>query len=165
MICRTSLRCNISHWNAHSAQPRTRVLPNANRQVLRAREDWIEIPVPAVISEDVFEAAGLVSRNNSKWSPRNADDDAWLLRGLVRCGMQRRHQLSQMNGRNGTFHRYYYCAFTTRSRREARSDVVGNATLAPTLLTPSSATRSGRRCYVPRCCWPERARSPPEFPP
>ena len=58
----------------------------STRQVPRAREDWIEIPVPAIIAEDVFEAAGRVSRDNSKWSPRNADDGAWLLRALVRCG-------------------------------------------------------------------------------
>ena len=82
----------------------------ANRQVLRAREDWIEIPVPAVISEDVFEAAGRVSRDNSKWSPRNVDDDAWLLRGLVRCGTCNVGvNCHKMKGRNGTFHRYYYC--------------------------------------------------------
>jgi site-specific DNA recombinase len=81
-----------------------------NRQVPRAREDWIEIPVPAVISEDVFEAAGRVSRDNSKWSPRNADDDAWLLRGLIRCGACNVGvSCHKMKGRNGTFHRYYYC--------------------------------------------------------
>ncbi|MGH2721081.1 MAG: recombinase family protein [Actinomycetota bacterium] len=81
-----------------------------NRQVPRPREDWIEIPVPPVIAEDVFEAASRVSRDNSKWSPRNADDDAWLLRGLVRCGVCNVGvSCHKMRGRNGTFHRYYYC--------------------------------------------------------
>ena len=82
----------------------------SNRQVPRAREDWIEIPVPAIITEDVFEAAGRVSRDNSKWSPRNADDGAWLLRALVRCGACNVGvSCHKMKGRNGEFHRYYYC--------------------------------------------------------
>ncbi len=82
----------------------------ATRQVPRAREDWIEIPVPAIIAEDFFEAAGRVSRDNSRWSPRNTDDDAWLLRALVRCGVCNVGvSCHKMRGRNGTFHRYYYC--------------------------------------------------------
>jgi len=82
----------------------------STRQVPRAREDWIEIPVPAIIAEDLFEAASRVSRDNSKWSPRNSDDDAWLLRALVRCGVCNVGvSCHKMKGRNGTFHRYYYC--------------------------------------------------------
>ncbi|MGH7733201.1 MAG: recombinase family protein, partial [Gemmatimonadales bacterium] len=82
----------------------------STRQVPRAREDWIEIPVPVIIAGDVFDAAGRVSRDNSKWSPRNADDDAWLLRALVRCGACNVGvSCHKMKGRNGTFHRYYYC--------------------------------------------------------
>jgi len=82
----------------------------ATRQVPRAREEWIEIPVPTIIAEDLFEAASGVSRDNSKWSPRNADDDAWLLRALVRCGVCNVGvSCHKMKGRNGTFHRYYYC--------------------------------------------------------
>lgn len=81
-----------------------------NRQVPRPREDWVEIPVPPIIADEVFEAASKVSRDNSKWSPRNSDDDAWLLRGLVRCGpCNVGVSCHKMRGRNGTFHRYYYC--------------------------------------------------------
>jgi site-specific DNA recombinase len=51
-----------------------------------------------------------VSRDNSKWNPRGAEPGAWLLRGLIECGHCRvganRHK---MRGRNGAFHRYYYC--------------------------------------------------------
>ncbi|MGQ0678189.1 MAG: recombinase family protein, partial [Actinomycetota bacterium] len=80
------------------------------RQVPRPREEWIQILVPAIISEDVFEAASRVSRDNSKWSPRNTDDDAWLLRALVRCGKcDVGVSCHKMKGRNGQFHRYYYC--------------------------------------------------------
>jgi site-specific DNA recombinase len=82
----------------------------ARRQVPRPRQDWVEIAVPAIIADDTFEAAGRVSRDNSQWSPRRADPGAWLLRGLVRCGTCGVGVVChKMRGRNGTFHRYYYC--------------------------------------------------------
>ncbi|EQD47482.1 resolvase domain-containing protein, partial [mine drainage metagenome] len=50
------------------------------------------------------------SRDNSQWSPRRADPGAWLLRGLVRCGACGVGVVChKMRGRDGTFHRYYYC--------------------------------------------------------
>jgi hypothetical protein len=52
----------------------------------RPREEWIEIPCPRILDDAAFEAAQRVSRDNSKWSPRNLQEQAWLLRGLVRCG-------------------------------------------------------------------------------
>ena len=80
------------------------------RQRERPREEWITIPVPAIIDRELFERVKHVSRDNSRWSPRGAEPGAWVLRGLVQCGhchvtchTQRRR------GRNGTFHRYYHC--------------------------------------------------------
>jgi len=80
------------------------------RQTRRPHEEWIAIPVPAIVNEELFEAAQKVSRDNSQWSPRRAGLDHWLLRGLVKCG----HcgvsvSCHKMRGRNGTFHYYYYC--------------------------------------------------------
>jgi site-specific DNA recombinase len=81
------------------------------RQVLRPRDQWIPIAVPAIVGEELFEAAQRVSYDNSKWSPRRTDPNHWLLRGLVKCG----HcgvgvSCHKMIGRNGTFHYYYYCS-------------------------------------------------------
>jgi site-specific DNA recombinase len=76
----------------------------------RPREEWILIPVPAIIDSDTFERAQQVSRENPKWSPRGIEPGHWLLRGLIECG--HRHvgcNCHKMRGRNGTFHRYYYC--------------------------------------------------------
>jgi site-specific DNA recombinase len=78
--------------------------------VRRPHDQWIAIAVPAIVSEELFEAAQRVSYDNSKWSPRRADPNHWLLRGLVKCG----HcgvsvSCQKMRGRNGTFHYYYYC--------------------------------------------------------
>ena len=80
------------------------------RQVQRPRGQWIAIAVPAILDETLFEVAQRVSRDNSRWNPRRAEPGHWLLRGLVKCG----HcgvgvSCHKMRGRNGTFHRYYYC--------------------------------------------------------
>ena len=82
----------------------------AKRQIRRPRDQWIPIPVPAILDEELFEAAQRVSYDNSQWSPRRAEPNHWLLRGLVKCG----HcgvsvSCHKMRGRNGAFHYYYYC--------------------------------------------------------
>jgi site-specific DNA recombinase len=95
---------------------RTEAVPDprpgrSTHQVSRPREDWIPIPVPPIVNDDVFEAASRVSRDNSKWSPRNVGvDEAWLLRALVRCGVCGVGvSCHKMRSRDGTMHRYYYC--------------------------------------------------------
>lgn len=80
------------------------------RQVLRPREQWIAIDVPRIVTDELFEAAQHVSRDNSQWSPRRIHDQAWLLRHVLRCG----HcgvavSCHRMRGRNGGYTRYYYC--------------------------------------------------------
>jgi site-specific DNA recombinase len=72
------------------------------------------------LEEAVFEAAQRVSRDNSRFSPRNLHDEAWLLRGLVRCGAcdtcLNSHKLRPNPGK---IHHYYTC------RNKARSGVPG----------------------------------------
>jgi len=79
----------------------------------RPKEEWIPIPVPRIVTDDVFEAAQRVSRDNSKFSPRRLTDEAWLLRGLVICGAcgvhNRCHRLRASYRGNDSFIRYYYC--------------------------------------------------------
>jgi DNA invertase Pin-like site-specific DNA recombinase len=80
------------------------------RQVPRTRDEWIPIECPRIVTDEIFEAAGRVSIDNSKWSPRRAEPGEWLLRGLVRCGTCAvGTNCHKMRGRNGTWHRYYYC--------------------------------------------------------
>jgi site-specific DNA recombinase len=80
------------------------------RQVPRARDEWIPIDCPRIVTDEIFEAAGRVSIDNSKWSPRRAEPGEWLLRGLVRCGSCGvGTNCHKMRGRNGSWHRYYYC--------------------------------------------------------
>ena len=81
-----------------------------NKQTPRPQEEWIAITVPAIITDELFAAAARVSRDNSKWSPRRAEPGQWLLKGLVRCGAcDVGTNCHKMRGRNGTWHRYYYC--------------------------------------------------------
>jgi len=81
------------------------------RQVDRPREQWIAISVPAIISEEIFEAAQRISRQHSKWSARRAEAGHWLLRGLIKCGhCHVTVSCHKMRGRRETVHRYYYCA-------------------------------------------------------
>jgi site-specific DNA recombinase len=80
------------------------------RQVPRPREEWIPIGCPRIITDEQFEAASRVAYDNAKWSPRRAEPGEWLLKGLVKCGVcDVGTNCHKMRGRNGTWHRYYYC--------------------------------------------------------
>jgi site-specific DNA recombinase len=50
----------------------------------RPRQEWIEIPVPALVSEEVFALVERRLAENTKFSPRNAKVPA-LLQGLLVC--------------------------------------------------------------------------------
>ncbi len=81
-----------------------------NRQVPRDRDEWIPIECPRIVSDELFQAAGRVATDNTKWSPRRAEPGQWLLKGLVKCGVCGvGTNCHKMRGRNGTWHRYYYC--------------------------------------------------------
>jgi site-specific DNA recombinase len=64
---------------AHSHKP-------SIRHTLRPREEWIPISVPSIIDLETFHQAGMRVRENQKFSPRNLQEAAYLLRQLVRCG-------------------------------------------------------------------------------
>lgn len=108
------LLCNESYLG-RAYYNRTESMPDPHarrgtRQVLRPREQWIAIDVPRIVSDELFEAAKHVSRDNSQWSPRRIHDEAWLLRHVLKCG----HcgvavSCHRMRGRNSTYNRYYYC--------------------------------------------------------
>ena len=63
-----------------------------------------------MVAPGIQSAAGRVATDNTKWSPRRAEPGAWLLKGLVKCGVcDVGTNCHKMRGRNGTWHRYYYC--------------------------------------------------------
>jgi site-specific DNA recombinase len=75
-----------AEWFRHETVAPPRPGQSHGRQQLRPREDWIRVPVPAIISEETFEAAQRIKRDNSVFSPRRTTPHTWLLRGLVVCG-------------------------------------------------------------------------------
>jgi len=80
------------------------------RQRPRPREEWIRIPVPAIVSEDVFGAAQQVSRENAGFSPRRAEPGAFLLRRLAVCGVCGvKLGCRGRTERTGKRYRYYCC--------------------------------------------------------
>ena len=80
------------------------------RQRPRTHDEWIPIAVPPIVADDISQAAQQISHDNTQWSPRRAEPGQWLLRGLVTCGTCNVGvNCHKMRGRNGTFHRYYYC--------------------------------------------------------
>ena len=81
--------------------------PTAQRR--RPREEWIPVPCPPIVDEATFEAAQRVSRDNSRWSPRHLQDEAWLLRGLVRCGMCDTSVECHKMVKAEKVHHYYWC--------------------------------------------------------
>src|SRR6266705_3584398 len=79
-------------------------------------EEWIAVPVPALISEETFDAAQHRLDRNVQMARRNNTTYAYLLRGLVSCGQCR----LACGGR--TLHpgyHYYFCRGRTDSLRVA----------------------------------------------
>jgi site-specific DNA recombinase len=57
-----------------------------HRQRRRPPEEWVAIPIPAIVEEETFEAVGQAARDNTAFSPRRTEPDTFLLRRLARCG-------------------------------------------------------------------------------
>ncbi len=76
----------------------------------RPQEDWIRIPVPALISEEVFQRAHERLEANKRFSPRNNKRYEYLLSGLLRC-QQCGYALYGKPASNSKYKRLYYrCA-------------------------------------------------------
>ncbi|MEM7132173.1 MAG: recombinase family protein [Chloroflexota bacterium] len=54
------------------------------RQIERPREEWILVPVPLLVSEELWDAANVMLDQHRKMSPRNGKN-SYLLTGLLRC--------------------------------------------------------------------------------
>jgi len=80
------------------------------RQRERPREEWIAIPVPAIIDRDTFDRVNHITHENWRLNPRGVTPDAYLLRGLIQCGhCHVSCNCHTSNGRKGTRTRYYTC--------------------------------------------------------
>lgn len=75
------------------------------KKAWRPREEWVAIPVPAIVDRAVWERAQAQLAANAKFSPRHNTRWQYLLRGLMVCGRCGHHYVGTVsNGR-----RYYRC--------------------------------------------------------
>jgi site-specific DNA recombinase len=83
----------------------------------RPQAEWIPVPVPAIVTQEVFDQVKSKLSLNQQMARRNNKSYEYLLRGLVSCGHCR---LSAM-GRtiHGKYH-YYICRGHTDSLRAAQ---------------------------------------------
>lgn len=58
----------------------------APRYKLRPVEEWIMIPVPALVSEELWDAVQEQLQMNKRFAPRNNQKQPYLLRSLLQCG-------------------------------------------------------------------------------
>lgn len=80
-----------------------------NRQARRPREEWVQIPVPAIVTEETFESVQHAARANTVFSLRRTEPDTFLLRRLVRCGHCGVKLAAHRARREYGMSRYYAC--------------------------------------------------------
>jgi site-specific DNA recombinase len=113
-LLRNRTYMGTAEWFRHETKTPPAPGQARGRQTLRPTDEWIRVPVPAIVSEDIFEAAQRVKRDNSQFSPRRTTPGTWLLRGLVVCGACNTKAYTQQmssSADNGTRrNRYYSCS-------------------------------------------------------
>ena len=86
-------------------------------KALRPEEEWIPIPVPAVVTQEVFDRVQAKLSFNQQIAPRNNTTHQYLLRGLVSCG---RCKLSTIGRTIHSKYHYYICRGHTDALRAAQ---------------------------------------------
>jgi site-specific DNA recombinase len=81
-------------------------------------EEWIVVSVPAIIDQEIFDAAQSRLDKNQNMARRNNKSHEYLLRGLVSCGQC---HLSSTGRSQGKYH-YYKCRGRTDVHRAAKGD-------------------------------------------
>jgi site-specific DNA recombinase len=83
------------------------------RYQLRPSQDWITIEVPVIISEPLWQDVQDMLDQNKRFSPRNNHKHAYLLRGLLTCGLCG----YTLVGRTARKRQTYYCRYGGGQRR------------------------------------------------
>jgi site-specific DNA recombinase len=84
--------------------------------VLKPEAEWIAIPVPAIISQEVFELAQEKLAHNQQRARRNNTVHEYLLRGLTSCGQCRLTVTARTTPQG---HHYYLCRGRSEKLRRA----------------------------------------------
>jgi site-specific DNA recombinase len=129
----STVRCILTNYayTGVTFANRLRVVPSKRRRsplkpvgkrestVQRPREEWIPIPVPAVVTQEVFDRVQAKLAHNQQMAPRNNKTHQYLLRRLVSCGQCR------LSTYGRTLHHkydYYVCKGRTDVLRAARGE-------------------------------------------
>ncbi|GAB2771418.1 recombinase family protein [Streptomyces chlorus] len=88
-----------------------RAVPAQAGVTARPRQEWIEIPVPALVSEEVFALVERRLAENAKFSPRNTKEPA-LLQGLLVCDICGYSYTRTSQGPGPKKYHYYRCPGT-----------------------------------------------------
>lgn len=96
-----------------------RVRINGRRQPKRSfrftdKKDWIEIPVPSIIDNDIFEVAQELMRTNKSRSIRNAKPGS-LLQGVISCKECGYGFITIYSGKKSDGYGYYRCSNRNKS--------------------------------------------------
>jgi len=98
--------------------------PRCSSSRVRQREDWIEIPVPAIISDDTFECAHELLERNRQLSRRNTKSPT-LLQGLMVCS-ECGYSLYKSSTRTSKRKIYYYRCFGSDDYRFENGRICNN---------------------------------------
>ena len=116
-------------YTGRAATNRTRVVPARTRKSAmlpvgpgdshapRPSQDWIMVPVPAVVTEETFAQVQAKLDGNQQFATRHNTRHQYLLRALVSCGACR---LSCSGRASAAGYRYYLCRGRTDALRRAQ---------------------------------------------
>jgi len=74
----------------------------------RPRDEWIPIPVPAIVAQEVYDQVQEKLDRNKQFARRNNNQHDYLLRGLVSCGACRLSTTCRTTGPRNAYG-YYVC--------------------------------------------------------
>ena len=77
-------------------------------------ENWISVPVPAIVSEEIWNLAQELLKRNAKLAPRNNKKHNYLFKSLLVCEVCG----SILQGRTQNNHTYYRCPHGNKHRKE-----------------------------------------------
>ena len=140
-------RCSARPWPSSDtpglnrvARLQGRTTPRAVRTVDRPREEWPEIPVPAIVTEDTFARVQQRLADNKRFAARNTKVPS-LLQGLAACSACGYGYYRTSTRTPGKKIYYYRCLGSMTTATKAAGSAATSRS-APTTSTPWSGTTS-----------------------
>jgi site-specific DNA recombinase len=124
-ILRNETYMGVMHYGKKQRIAGKRNPDKKTRWQPKPREEWIAIPVPAIIAASTFEAAQCLRVQNRRESQRNRKYEYLFVNGRLRCGQCGRAMTGEINGHS---HARYKCG------RKPYQDVPGTHTRRSVLV-------------------------------